>query len=153
MSDYNFTIIKGHQTLTSETAFVLYELDLHFFPTPWSFDSWKDLFINQQGFLVLLKRNDSIIGFCLFDTVVADSFAYLLKILIIPNERSKGRAKVLLNEALRNLDADRFSRYFLEVEEDNLSAIRLYLGSGFKTIHIKKHFYGENRSALIMTKS
>ena len=100
-------------------AFALYELDLNFFPTPWTLDSWKDLFNNQQGFLILLKRDDSIIGFCLFDTVVADSFAHLLKILIIPSERIQGRAKMLLKEALRNLDTNGFSRYFLEVEEDN----------------------------------
>lgn len=148
----NFDFIEGHQAYTSEMAFVLYELDQAFFPTPWSKDSWEKLFNEHERLLVTLKANEITIGFCLFDLNAVDSFAHLLKIVIHPELRNKGYSKKLLNEALLNLEKKGFTQFFLEVEESNLAAQKLYKSSGFKIIHRKKDFYGENRAALIMTK-
>ena len=153
MKELNFITIEGHQTLTSEMAFVLSELDRQFFPTPWSYDSWEKLFLDHDRLLVLLMSAESVIGFCLFDKSVADSFAHLLKILIHPDYRNSGLAKTLLTAALLNLENVGCSQFFLEVENDNHAAQKLYSAAGFQIIHCKKNFYGANRSALIMTKA
>jgi ribosomal-protein-alanine N-acetyltransferase len=153
LSEFNFTSISGHQTLASEMAFVLSELDRQFFPTPWALDAWQNLFLEHDRLLILVEMNETAVGFCLFDKSVGDSFAHLLKILIHPQHREAGLAKVLLDAALTNLKLAGCSQFFLEVEETNLSAIRLYEAHGFQSIHKKKDFYGANRSALIMTKS
>lgn len=151
MSDLNFLTIKGHQSLSSEMAFVLFELDHQFFPTPWSLQDWRAL-QEQDRLLVILRSEESVVGFCLFNISVADSFAHLLKILIVPECRSKGLAQKLLINALGQLQDEGCTHYFLEVEEDNYAAQKLYSSLGFKSIHRKKDFYGSNRSALIMTK-
>jgi len=102
--------------------------------------------------LVILRLEQSVVGFCLFNKSVADSFAHLLKILIIPECRGQGLAQKLLINALGQLQNEGCTQYFLEVEEDNFAAQKLYSSLGFKSIHRKKDFYGANRAALIMTK-
>jgi len=132
-------------------AFVLSELDHQFFPTPWTLEAWRSIH-EQDRLLVILMSEKSVFGFCLFNQSVADSFAHLLKVLIIPDARGRGFAKILLLNALSQLQNEGFNHFFLEVEEDNYVAQKLYISMGFKSIHRKKDFYGSNRSALIMTK-
>ena len=153
MSDFQFKIIEGHQTLTSSMAFLLYELDQSFFPTPWGQDSWENLFLDHDRLLIVLQIKNQVIGLCLFDKSVGDSFAHLLKILIHPQYRNKGLSKKLLNMAFLKLESFGCSQLFLEVEEHNHAAQRLYLAMDFKIIHRKKDFYGTDRSGLIMTKT
>ncbi|MBC7539369.1 MAG: GNAT family N-acetyltransferase [Bacteriovorax sp.] len=153
MFEYNIFTIEGHQTLTSEMAFVLSELDRQYFPTPWDLESWTHLFFGHDRLLIALKVDKEVIGFCLFDKSAADSFAHLLKILINPEYRNKGLSKKLLRAALINLETAGCSQFFLEVEEDNHAAQKLYSSAGFQIIHRKKDFYGTNRSALIMIKA
>ena len=151
--DLSFLIIEDHQTFSSEMVYELSELDRLYFPTPWTFDSWANLFDEHERLLVILKYQNFTIGFCLFDKSVEDSFAHLLKILIDPKYRMQGYSKKILKMALNNLEVCGCSKLFLEVEEDNRAAQSLYLGLGFQIIHRKKDFYGADRSALIMTKA
>ena len=149
---HTFELIKGQEAFTSDLALALFELDQNYFPTPWTRDSWLDLFKEQERLLVTLKKSEGVlIGFCLFDLSHADSFAHLLKVLIIPEERTKKYSKPLLEKALEHLKAHQFSQFFLEVEADNYAAQKLYLSCGMKVIHRKKDFYGQGRDALIMT--
>ena len=149
---YTFTLIEGHQAYQSEMAFLLFDLDRQFFPAPWTQVSWSNLFLDHDRLLVVVEDNKIPIGFCLFDLNLADHFAHLLKIVIEPKYRQQKLAKALLNQALLNLENNGVKNFFLEVEESNLAAQKLYLVHGFKIIHQKKDFYGTNRSALIMTR-
>ena len=153
MSVINFITIEGHQALTSEMAFVLSKLDRQFFPTPWTLESWTKLFLEQDRLLMLVKFDEIVIGFCLFDKVHLDGFAHLLKILIHPDYRKRGQSKKLLELAILKLSTEGCTHLFLEVEADNNAAQRLYVAAGFQIIHSKKDFYGLNRTALIMTKN
>lgn len=98
-----------------------------------------------------LAAHHEIIGFVLFDLSYADSFAHLLKILVHPEFREKGLARQLLEKSLLGLKNEGLHHFFLEVEEDNHAAQKLYQSCGFKVIHRKKDFYGNGRAALIMT--
>jgi ribosomal-protein-alanine N-acetyltransferase len=149
---HKFELIKGQTAFTSDLALALFHLDQNYFPTPWTRDSWLDLFNEHERLLVTLKNAEGqLIGFCLFDLSHADSFAHLLKILIVPEERAKKYSKPLLEKAMSALKAETFSQFFLEVEADNYAAQKLYLSCGMKVIHRKKDFYGQGRDALIMT--
>ena len=59
--------------------------------------------------------------------------------------------KKLLNEAVKELTSQGVKSFFLEVEDHNEAAIKLYESQGFKTIHHKKQFYSSGAGALIMT--
>jgi len=147
-------VVDGQYSLSTEMVQELSELDRLYFPTPWTMDSWGKLFIDHDRLLIILHNNqDSIIGFCLFDKSVEDSFAHLLKILIHPKYRKLGYSHQLFKMAQTNLEDHGCFELFLEVEESNHAAQRLYLGEGFQIIYRKKDFYGADRSALIMTKA
>ena len=147
-----FEIIQGPQAFSSSRALLLYELDQRFFPTPWSEESWFRLFEEHQRFLMLVKIEENIIGFSLFDLAPEDQFTHLLKIVINSEYRNQKLGFSLLKQSLEKLELENYKHFFLEVEESNLSAQKIYLECGFQKIHQKKDFYGQNRNALIMTK-
>ncbi len=125
--------------------------DQAYFPTPWTDESWDNLFSEGSERFVLIIGEASFLGFALFDVSDADSFAHLLKISIIPEARGRKMSEILMNKALEQLKRRGIHSYFLEVEEGNIPAIKLYEKMGFKVVHKKKHFYSNGASALIMT--
>lgn len=143
----HFTLIDKASELTPEALLFLKTTDQAYFPTPWDDDSWSNLFLEGADRFVLVADK----GFALFDVSIADSFAHLLKIVLNPEVRGKGLGKELLNESLNQLKKRSIHSFFLEVEEGNLSAIKLYESVGFQVIHKKKHFYSNGATALIMT--
>lgn len=147
----HFKRIEGHDAYPSAMAFALYELDRKFFPTPWTQEDWMSVLHGRERFLSVILDHQEVIGFSLFDLSSADSFAHLLKILIHPERRSQGLGAQLLRFDLNHLKTQGITHYFLEVEEDNHAAQKLYQTCGFKKIHQKKDFYGRGRHALIMT--
>lgn len=152
LEDYNFLSINEYQAITAERALVLWKLDKLYFPTPWSLTDWSSLYQNSHLLVILLSK-EVVVGFCLFSMSAADSFAHLLKILIIPDYQMKGLSKKLLEKTLIDLQLLGYNQFFLEVEEGNSAAHKLYLSLDFKIIHKKKDFYGAGRAALIMLKS
>lgn len=148
---FNFISINKASELTSEALLFLKTTDQTYFPTPWSDESWNHLFKEGSERFILMVREELFLGFALFDISIADSFAHLLKISVIPKARGRKVGEILLNQALQELKMQSIRSFFLEVEEVNISAIRLYEKMGFKTVHKKKHFYSNGASALIMT--
>lgn len=146
----HFYLIEGHDALTSTMAFALFSLDQNFFPTPWSKDSWENLFQGHDRTLLVASSGHEYIGFSLFDLSRADSFAHLLKMIVHPELRGQGLGRKLLENHLGALKKEGLQHFFLEVEEENHVAQNLYQACGFKVIHRKKDFYGNNRHALIM---
>ena len=146
-----YKIIERASEFKSEALLVLSQMDQDYFPTPWSKEDWNNLFCMEQRFLLTIEDGGDILGFGLFNTVTADSFAHLLKFVVSPKARSIGVGKNLLNEAVRVLKERDIKKFFLEVEEYNTHAIKLYTGMGFKIVHQKKQFYSSGATALIMT--
>nr|BDT28646.1 GNAT family N-acetyltransferase [Bacteriovorax sp. HI3] len=144
-----FSIIDKASALTPEALSFLKDYDQRFFPTPWDEKSWEQVFDSASERFILLADD----GFVLFDINGADSFAHLLKILVNPDKRGAGLGKALLSEAIEILKSRGMKTFFLEVEENNDSAIGLYQTAGFKIIHKKKHFYSNGATAFIMTLS
>ena len=136
---------------SSEALLILANFDEHHFPNPWNKDSWSKLFLTSSERLLLVSyENDDVTGLILFDYSVADSFAHLLKIVTDPRKRKMRIGTTLMTEALVNLKNKKITEIYLEVAEENLSAIRLYERFNFKVLHLKKHFYSNGANALIM---
>jgi len=150
-SSASIEIIEDNVLFTNALANQLALLDKQYFPTPWDLGSWLHLF-HHDRLLVMITIEDQVMGFCLFDKSTMDSFAHLLKILIVPSFRDLGYGHKLLLGAVSHLGLKGINKFFLEVESDNDAAQRLYESIGFKRIHLKKDFYGKNRDALIMLK-
>ncbi len=153
----NYTIsARGGDKNSSEELVQIMELDKMFFPTPWSNNSWNAVLESADRYLLfLLKEADSLIGLILFDMIVLDNCAHLLKIVLHPKYRSQGLAYKMLSEAIdfvlnfNLINRDKL-KFYLEVDEQNITAISLYLKAGFVKIHTSRDFYGKNKNALIM---
>jgi ribosomal-protein-alanine N-acetyltransferase len=149
-----YIVIDKTSAHAADVLFVLKELDLKYFPTPWNNESWDNIFSEgTDRFILINKHYDMVLGFILFDVNVVDSFAHLLKILVNPQNRGQKIGKNLLNEGIRVLSERGVKTFFLEVEEENLVARNLYESVGLKVIHKKKQFYSNGGTAIIMTLS
>ena len=148
-----YSIIERASGIHPEALFALKALDKNYFPTPWDDESWNSVISGSAERLIVTLEDEGVIrGFALFENSYVDSFAHLLKILINPDFRVKGLGNGLLTESIRVLESRGVKTFFLEVEEGNVAAIKLYENSGFKIVHKKKHFYSNGATALIMTR-
>ena len=147
-----YNVIDQTSALPADVLFELQELDSRYFPLPWSRDAWGNIYSEGIDHIIILDKFDGTIrGFILLSFNLVDSFSHLLKILVAPKFRGLKIAKNLLNEAVRVLKERGIETFFLEVEEENVIALKLYESMGFKIIHKKKHFYSNGSTAIIMT--
>jgi ribosomal-protein-alanine N-acetyltransferase len=95
-----------------------------------------------------------IAGFALIRTVADE--AELLTIAVEPRWRGKGVGRALMEAAFADLMMSPARRMFLEVDEQNHAAIRLYEKLGFSTISSRKGYYpradGSAATALVMAR-
>ncbi|KKC38267.1 hypothetical protein WH87_09210 [Devosia epidermidihirudinis] len=95
-----------------------------------------------------------IAGFALI-RAVADE-AELLTIAVDPKWRGKKIGHALLKAVFEDLMMSPITRMFLEVEEQNTAAIKLYTRHGFSTISSRKGYYakadGSAATALVMSR-
>ena len=133
---------------------VIAELDNLFFPFPWSKKAWLELVENADShILITLKdRNSDCIAFSLWKISELEGLVHLLKVLIIPDWRGKALGKSFLQSSLAFFVKNGLFRFYLEVEDNNVSAIRTYESLGFGKLHKALNYYGAGRSAVKMGK-
>ena len=77
--------------------------------------------------------------------------ANLQKIAVIESERRKGIATELIEFSIEYLKSQNIKSFYLEVNENNLIAIKVYEKLGFNNISTRSNYYG-NESAIIYQK-
>lgn len=94
--------------------------------------------------------NNKIIGFLNYDSIYDK--AEIEYIYVDPLYRKSGIATKLFNKMLEDLDKKNINSITLEVRSDNTSAINFYEKNGFKSVSIRKNYYG-NIDAILMIRS
>jgi len=89
---------------------------------------------------------DDIVGFILVEDTI--DVINIVDVFVKANYRRKGIASKLF-DFIFDYFKDRDIKYMLEVRDDNVSAIKLYEKCGFKSINIRKKYYGDT-DAIIM---
>lgn len=119
------------------------------FGVPWSADSWRRE-LEGEGRFVLIARRDSgdIVGVACFQLV--EDVADLHRIVVAPDQRRLGFARVMLVSGLQWAIGRGVSRMLLEVESGNDAAIRLYHGYGFREVARRRDYYGQGSDALVL---
>ena len=100
----------------------------------------------NYGFIVIKKDNEIAAYLISYDTL--DSID-LFEIAVDSSYHGQGMGTILLktlSEKNRNRDI------FLEVSEDNEKALLLYKKNNFKQISLRKNYYKDNKSAIIMVR-
>jgi ribosomal-protein-alanine acetyltransferase len=99
----------------------------------------------QDRMIALVGRRGSFfgsrraVGFLLVRT--AGDEAEVLTLAVAPAHRRRGIGRLLMDEAMRRLYADRVRALFLEVAEDNAAAIALYRRLGFHKAGNRPNYY------------
>lgn len=103
----------------------------------------QDKFIELYG---ICTEEDTVIAYLLC-SVIGD-YAEILNIATHPAYRQKGLAKKLLLFWLSQTHIKN-AHVILEVRAKNIPAQNLYAQCGFKQIHVRKNYYGDD-DALVM---
>ena len=117
----------------------------------WSYNVLKQELENEKTKYIIAKENNEVVGFAGI-LVVLDE-ATLNNIVVKKSYRCRGIGGELL-ETLIDLCADlNLKSFTLEVNVENIPAIKLYEKFGFKNLGIRKKYYNNSTDAYIMTKS
>lgn len=107
---------------------------------------------NSEGQAAVDGRTSALIGFVL-SRVAADE-AEILSIAVQPAERGRGVGRRVLEAHIGVLAARGVARLFLEVDEQNTAATRLYRNLSFEAVGKRPAYYrkpdGSSATALIM---
>jgi ribosomal-protein-alanine N-acetyltransferase len=99
-----------------------------------------------------LRARRRVIGF-IISRLAADE-AEILSVAVDPSWRGRGLSRTLLATHLGHLAGHGIRTVFLEVEENNAPAVRLYRRVGFQTVGRREQYYrdpnGQHLNALVM---
>lgn len=119
------------------------------FTAPWSETSFYSEVYNRNSITRVGEFNGEIVGYICIKMVVDE--CHLLDLAVHPDYRRRGIAKMLFNNALKDLEDDGCRRLYLEVRAANFPAKIFYEKLGFKTIGMRKNYYlNPQEDALIM---
>lgn len=117
----------------------------------WSYDILKqELEGNHSYFLVAINEYNEIIGFSGLKVILDE--ADIMNIVVKKSFRGNGIGSKLLENLISYSKDNNLKTVTLEVNEHNLSAIRLYDKFDFNHIGIRKKYYNGESDAIIMSK-
>ena len=118
----------------------------------WSEAEFDQLLAERNTLTHRLRAGSEIVGF-IISRLAADE-AEILSVAIDRAWRGRGLSRRLLQVHLGHLAGHGIRVVFLEVEENNLPAVKLYQRSGFQTVGRREQYYrepsGQLLSALVM---
>ena len=118
----------------------------------WGENEFEAMLTERNTLVHRLAAGRKIIGFAV-SRIGADE-AEILSIAVAESHRGRGLSRELLRTHLGHLAGRGVRAVFLEVEENNQPARRLYQGSGFAVVGRRERYYrqsgGEQLNALLM---
>ncbi|MGC2778563.1 MAG: ribosomal protein S18-alanine N-acetyltransferase [Bradyrhizobium sp.] len=118
----------------------------------WGEGEFASMLAERNTMAHRLRLGRKIIGF-IVSRIGADE-AEILSVALDPNQRGRGFSRDLLLLHLGHLAGRGVRTVFLEVEENNQPARRLYERAGFATVGRRERYYlqpgGEQLNALLM---
>jgi ribosomal-protein-alanine N-acetyltransferase len=117
----------------------------------WGESEFESMLVERNTLVHRLRVGRKTIGFAV--SLMAADEAEILSIAIDAAQRGKGFSRVLLLTHLGHLAGRGVRTIFLEVEENNHPARRLYERAGFSAVGRRDRYYrqeGEQLNALLM---
>ena len=138
------TMSEAHQ----RDATAIAALHAASFQRGWGEDEFQRLLIDRAVVAHRAMIGRTMVGFILSRTAAGE--AEILSVAIAPAWRGRGFARPLLDLHLRRLAGLGVRAVFLEVDEHNEPACRLYRNAGFSEVGVRKGYYQEGASALVL---
>jgi [ribosomal protein S18]-alanine N-acetyltransferase len=118
----------------------------------WGESEFETMLGERNTLVHRLRTGRKIVGFAV-SRIAADE-AEILSIAVDPAYRGRGLSRVLLLTHLGHLAGHGVRTVFLEVEENNQPARRLYTNAGFGVVGRRERYYrqagGEELNAVLM---
>lgn len=119
------------------------------FSSLWTTQQWKDWLASSFNCCYFICQLD-VYGFLAITCLPQESTCEVIRVGVLPAFRKRNIALQAFQVWFAMLP--QMYRVFLEVDEKNVAAIRLYQKLGFKKIHIRKNYYQNNNAAIVMKK-
>lgn len=116
----------------------------------WNYDILKQELECSNSYFLIAKNDNEIVGFAGLKVIVDE--ADIMNIVVKKSFRHNGIGSILLENLISYARANNLKTITLEVNEHNLSAIRLYDKFNFDHIGIRKKYYNGESDAIIMSK-
>lgn len=116
----------------------------------WNFNVLKSEFENDDSCLYLAKMDEDIVGF--FALKMGPFEIDIMNIVVRKDMRNKKIGTCLMEKIIEIFDKSKKEKINLEVNENNISAIKLYEKFGFEKVGIRKKYYGDD-DAILMNKN
>jgi len=118
----------------------------------WGEGEFEAMLTERNTMIHRLRLGRKLVGF-IVSRIGADE-AEIVSVALDPNQRGRGFSRDLLLQHLGHLAGRGVRTVFLEVEENNQPARRLYERAGFATVGRRERYYlqpgGEQLNALLM---
>jgi [ribosomal protein S18]-alanine N-acetyltransferase len=114
----------------------------------WDEDEVYRLLVDRAVIAHRLMIRRATTGF-IMSRIAADE-AEILSVAIAPARRGRGLSRPLLDFHLRHLAGHGARTVFLEVDEHNEPARRLYSGAGFHEVSRRQGYYENGATALVL---
>ena len=119
------------------------------FADGWNSDMLLSAYKTGRFFGFIAKDCEKNSGFITYSVLAPD--ADIESVYVKKEIRRRGAADKLLDAAIKDIKEKGGKKIFLEVRENNIPAINLYIKHGFKEISVRKKYYGEE-NALVFCK-
>lgn len=117
--------------------------------SPWSVEAYKSELMGTYSDYGIALQQGKKVGFIGY-TLLFDE-AEITTVGILTPFKNQGIGQLFLRSFIAFLKANGFKKIFLEVREQNKSAIAVYEKLGFETIAVRKNYYRDPvEHALIM---
>lgn len=116
----------------------------------WSVDILKNDFKDANSKYIVAKVDNEIVGFAGIKVILDE--ADIMNIVVNIHKRNLGIGSVLIENLIQIADDLNCTTITLEVNENNIPAIRLYEKYHFERIGLRKKYYNNADDAIIMTR-
>ena len=115
----------------------------------WTADGFQRELDNKKiAFYITASLDGKIIGY-MGSWIILEE-AHITTFAVDPEYRNRKVASTLMLCFLREAVKQEVHWSTLEVNENNEHAIKLYKRFGYKTVNVRKNYYGENEDAFLM---
>lgn len=109
------------------------------FSTPWSLESFEDIFSYKGNYYLVAKEEDKIVGFIGLMAVLGEGD--ITNVAVLPSHRKRGIGDCLVAAMLNLAKEEKISKIMLEVRASNEPAIHLYEKYGFTYLCTREKYY------------
>ena len=117
----------------------------------WNVTTLKNELLNPNSKYIIAKLNNAIVGFAGIWKAVDD--VHITNIVVNKNFRKQNIGSLMLSKLIEIAKLDpNITSITLEVNSNNISAIKLYEKFGFQVVGLRKKYYNNIDNAIIYTK-